>query len=279
MKYLLYLLLLASPLLAQDDAEVLTQRRAALEALEAETERYSEASRFRKQRIELLEIELRSRERALGDGPSVRNELLAVAESAAAVAAGYAKLTEAKENGVADEAMEAIWDEVKAADDDYNYAERRLQFTRGMQRIDEQLREHGLQLDEASIAKGAELSKQVMDARRELDKEMNAFREKSDALEKDIRAKEAEYGDLLETLYERVEAARLAPDLPPTPVEEAPSEEAPASEENTTESPAPVAEEAPAEAEPEIEAEPEAEPEAKPEAEAPAKSATEEKAE
>jgi hypothetical protein len=220
MKYLIVMLLTAAPLLAQDDAAILTERREALEALVAENERHSEAARFRKQRVELLQIELRSRERALGDGPAIRAELLAVAESAATVADGYRKLTEATEKGADEAAIEAIWEEVKAADDDYNYAERRLQFAQGMLRIDEQLREHGLKLDEASITKGAELSQAVMEARRELDAEMKAFREKSDALEKAIRAQEAAYGDLLETLYERVEAARLAPEPPTTTVPE-----------------------------------------------------------
>lgn len=245
MKYFLALLLLASPLWGQDDADALTKQREALEALKGENARHSEAFRFRKQRVQLLEIELRSRERALAEGPATRAELAGVADSAAAVADGYRQLTEAHEANADEAAVAAVWETVKAADTDYNYAEKRLQFVRGMQRIDEQLREHGLSLDEASIAKGNILSKSIMDGRRELDKEMRAFREKSDALEKSIRQQEAEYGDLLEALYERVEAARLAPEPPVAP---AVQEKAPVSEENTAESPAaevPV-EEAPA---------------------------------
>jgi hypothetical protein len=253
MKYLLAILLVVSPVFAQDVADALTQQREALEALKAENDRHSEAFRFRAQRVQLLEIELRSRERALSESPSTLAELHGVADSAAAVADGYRRLTEAHEQNVDGETVAAIWDVVKAADTDYNYADKRLQFVRGMQRIDEQLHEHGLTLDAESIAKGNELSKSIMDSRRELDKEMTDFGEKSDALENSIRAQEAAYGDLLETLYERVEAARLAPEPPPTPEVEAPEvQEAPVSEENTTETPeqAPAPQEEPAQEEP-----------------------------
>jgi hypothetical protein len=264
MKYFLALLLIASPLWAQDDADALTKERDALEALKYENERHSEAFRFRTQRVQLLAIALRSRERALSEGAATRAELLAVADSATAVADGYGKLTAAHEKNADGDAVAAIWTEVEAADGDYSYAEKRLEFVRGMQRIEEQLSEHGLSLDEASIAKGNELSKSIMDGRRELDKEMRAFRETSNALEKSIREQEAAYGDLLETLYERVQAARLAPELPPT------LEEAPKAEENTTESPK---EEDVPEVEPEPAVEPEPEVEAEPAVEAPEKKA------